>query len=284
MLDPEAVRTLLAVVDEGTFDAAAKALHVTPSAVSQRIKALEQRTGRVLLIRAKPARLTESGAAIARYGRQLALLEQDTAGALGLAETPTAIQVAVNADSLNTWFRKVVQELAGDDEITLSVLRDDQDHTAEALRQGLVVAAVTSMPEPVQGCSVRPLGSMRYHAVASRSFARRWRGVALDEVPVVVFDEKDDLQDAFCHRITGKPASSRRYLLPDGPVFEDAVTAGAGWALLSEHQVARHRALVLLYPDSPVDVPLYWQQWKLDSSLLQRVASLVFHASRFELH
>ncbi|WP_184698318.1 LysR family transcriptional regulator ArgP [Saccharothrix tamanrassetensis] len=284
MLDAESVRTLLAVVDEGTFDAAARALHVTPSAVSQRIKALEQRTGRVLLVRAKPARLTESGAVIARYGRQLALLEQDAFAELGLAERPTPIQVAVNADSLSTWFRAAVRELASDDGIVLGLLRDDQDHTAESLRRGLVVAAVTSSPQPVQGCGVRPLGSMRYHAVADRAFAKRWQDKALCDVPVVVFDEKDDLQDAFCRSVTGRSASGHRHLLPDGPVFEDAVAAGAGWALLSEHQVKRHRRLVHLHPDQPVDVPLYWQQWKLDSPPLKRVAEAVFRAARGELH
>ncbi|RKT56092.1 LysR family transcriptional regulator ArgP [Saccharothrix australiensis] len=283
MLDPEAVRTLLAVVDEGTLDAAARTLHITPSAVSQRIKALEQRTGRVLLVRAKPARLTPSGAVVARYARQLALLEQDAFAGLGLVERPTPIQVAVNADSLSTWFRAVVRELAADDGLVLGVLRDDQDHTAEALRQGLVVAAVTSSPRPVQGCRVRPLGRMRYHAVASRAFARRWSDAPLDELPVVVFDEKDDLQDAFCRSVTGRPASAHRHVLPDGPVFEDAVAAGAGWALLSEHQVRRHRRLTHLHPDRPVDVPLHWQQWKLDSPPLQRVADAVFRAAREEL-
>ncbi|MBW4716904.1 LysR family transcriptional regulator ArgP [Saccharothrix obliqua] len=284
MLDPEAVRTLLAVVDEGTFDAAAQALHVTPSAVSQRIKALEQRTGRVLLVRAKPARLTASGVVVARYGRQLALLEQDAIAGLGVAGRPTPVQVAVNADSLSTWFRAVVRELARDDGIVLGLLRDDQDHTAEALRLGLVVAAVTSSPRPVQGCRVHPLGGMRYHAVAARSFAKRWGDRPLSELPVVVFDEKDDLQDAFCRAMTGHPAAPHRHHLPDGPVFEDAVVAGAGWALLSEHQIARHRGLVRLFPDRPVDVPLHWQQWKLDSPALQRVADAVFRAARAELH
>ncbi|MFD7654256.1 LysR family transcriptional regulator ArgP [Actinosynnema sp. NPDC059797] len=284
MLDPECVRTLLAVVDEGTFDAAAKALHVTPSAVSQRVKQLEQRTGRVLLVRSKPARLTDSGAVIARYGRQQALLDRDAREALGLVEDPTPIPVAVNADSLSTWFRRVVKELAGDDGLVLTVRREDQDHTAELLRQGLVVAAVTSSPRPVQGCRVRPLGSIRYHAVAAGRFARRWADRPLHEAPVVVFDAKDDLQDAFCRELTGRDAATRRHHLPDGHVFEDAVAAGAGWALLTEHQVRRHRGLVHLAPDRPVDVPLHWQQWKLDSPPLARVADAVFRAAAAELH
>ncbi|MDQ2584116.1 LysR family transcriptional regulator ArgP [Saccharothrix yanglingensis] len=287
MLDPECVRTLLAVVDEGTFDAAAKVLHVTPSAVSQRVKQLEQRTGRVLVVRAKPARLTESGAVIARYGRQQALLDHDALTALGLVEDPTPIAVAVNADSLSTWFRRVVKELAADDGLVLAVRRDDQDHTADLLRQGLVVAAVTSSPRPVQGCRARPLGSIRYHAVASKRFVRRHldAGTPLHEAPVVVFDEKDDLQDAFCRAETGHPAAAgRRHHLPDGHVFEDAVVSGAGWALLTEHQIARHRGLVHLAPGRPVDVPLHWQQWKLDSPPLARVADAVLRAAAAELH
>lgn len=286
MLDPECVRTLLAVVDEGTFDAAAKALHVTPSAVSQRIKLLEQRTGRVLLVRSKPARLTDSGAVIARYGRQQALLDRDAREALGLVEDPTPIPVAVNADSLGTWFRRVVRELATDEGLVLTVRRDDQDHTAELLRQGLVVGAVTSSPQPVQGCVVRPLGSIRYHAVATKRFARRWLadGQPLHDAPVIVFDEKDDLQDRFCRELSGHNASAHRHHLPDGHVFEDAVVAGAGWALLTEHQIAAHRRLVHLAPDRPVDVLLHWQQWKLDSPPLARVADAVFRAAAAELH
>ncbi|NUR39861.1 MAG: LysR family transcriptional regulator, partial [Streptomyces sp.] len=77
------VRTLLAVVDEGTFDAAAAVLRLTPSAVSQRVKALEQRTGRVLLVRAKPVRPTESGEVVVRFARQLARLERDAWSELG---------------------------------------------------------------------------------------------------------------------------------------------------------------------------------------------------------
>lgn len=285
MLDPECVRTLLAVVDEGTFDAAAKALHVTPSAVSQRIKLLEQRTGRVLLVRSKPAKLTDSGAVIARYGRQQALLDRDAREALGLIEDPTPIALAVNADSLATWFRRVVKESATDEGLVLTVRRDDQDHTADLLRQGLVVAAVTSSPQPVQGCVVRPLGSIRYHAVASKRFERRWLsdGRPLHDAPVIVFDEKDDLQDRFCREVSGRDASAHRHHLPDGHVFEDAVVAGAGWALLTEHQIAAHPRLVHLAPERPVDVLLHWQQWKLDSPPLARVADAVFRAAAAEL-
>ncbi|WP_143218996.1 ArgP/LysG family DNA-binding transcriptional regulator [Actinokineospora bangkokensis] len=286
MLDPECVRTLLAVVDEGTLDAAAKALHVTPSAVSQRIKQLEQRTGRVLLVRGKPARLTEPGEVVARHGRAQALLDHDTRVALGLLDEPARIAVAVNADSLSTWFRRAIAALAGTDGVVLTVHRDDEGHTADWLRRGQVIAAVNTDPTVVQGCRSTPLGSMRYHAAATASFAaRRLSEVdGLAAAPVVAFDEKDRLQDAFCRARTGKPASDHRHFVADSHAFEEAVSAGLGWAMLTEHQVRRYPDLVLLAPDHPVDVPLHWQQWKLDSPTLSAVAAAVTSAARAELH
>jgi len=164
------VRTLLAVADEGTFDAAAAALSVTPSAVSQRVKALEQRTGRVLVTRTKPARLTESGRVVVRFARRLTQLERDARNELGMSgpDEPVRLSIAVNADSLDTWFLPALARVPADPPICFELHREDQDHTTALLREGTVMAAVTSSSTPVQGCSVRPLGDMRPR--------RSWRG------------------------------------------------------------------------------------------------------------
>lgn len=166
----EQLRTLAAVIEHGTFDRAAEALHVTSSAVSQRIKALEQQTGRVLLLRTKPARPTKSGSVVVRLARQVALLESEAMDELGLegAGARPRIPLVVNADSLATW---VLPALAGVDRTSFEVTIDDQDHSIDRLREGTAMAAITSDPNPVQGCIARPLGIMRYRAVASRAFA-----------------------------------------------------------------------------------------------------------------
>lgn len=278
----EQVRTLLAVVDEGTFDAAAAALRVTPSAVSQRVKALEQRTGRVLLQRTKPVRPTESGAVLVRYARQLARLERDAWGELGLsgAGEPTRVSVAVNADSLATWFLPALTRVAG---LCFELHREDEDHTAALLREGLVMAAVTTAADPKPGCTVRPLGRMRYLPVAAPEFTAAHLGgrplpKALSEAPVVVFDRKDDLQDAFARRLGRGAAGSLRHLVPTSEGFLDAVAAGLGWGMVPEVQAGPLLAedrLVLLAPEEWMDVTLYWQQWKLDSPALAALADAV---------
>ncbi|WP_225847141.1 LysR family transcriptional regulator ArgP [Streptomyces sp. HPF1205] len=280
------VRTLLAAVDEGTFEAAAEVLHVTPSAVSQRVKALEQRTGRVLLLRTKPVRLTESGEVVVRFGRQLTRLERDAAEELGIGERtgPATLPIAVNADSLATWFLPALAGLGEDLGVCFDLHRDDQDHTAHLLRQGRVMAAVTSSPEPVQGCSVRPLGRMRYRAMAAPGFVARHLADGspsdlLPSAPVVVFDRKDDLQDRFLRELApGRPPGRFRTYVPSSESFVEAVAAGLGWGMIPDAQAAAHRAagtLTDLAPTRPVDVALYWQQWKLDSPALAAVAEAV---------
>ncbi|MFE7763245.1 LysR family transcriptional regulator ArgP [Streptomyces sp. NPDC057438] len=288
-LPADLVRTLLTVVDEGTFDAAAAALHVTPSAVSQRVKALEQRVGRVLLVRAKPVRTTESGEVIVRFARQLARLEHDAHTALGMtgADETTRVSIAVNADSLATWFLPALTRVPEELRPCYELLREDEQHTARLLREGLVTAAVTSAPDAVAGCSVRPLGRMRYLPCASPGFAERWLGAGTDvpledvitDAPVVFFDRRDDFQNVFVRRLTrGRPAGARRHYVPTSEGFADAVASGMGWGMVPAAQAEPLLAagrLVDLAPERPVDTPLFWQQWKLDSPTLTAVADAV---------
>ncbi|MFE0731700.1 LysR family transcriptional regulator ArgP [Streptomyces antibioticus] len=281
------VRTLLAVVDEGTFDAAAAALHVTPSAVSQRVKALEQRTGRVLLLRTKPVRPTESGEIVVRFARQLARLERDTRSELGMSDAgePARVTVAVNADSLATWFLPALSRVPREPPLRFELFREDETRTAELLREGVVMAAVTSSPDAVAGCSVRALGTMRYLAAASPEFAVRYLdglplAEALTGAPVIIFDRSDDLQDGFVRELGrgAGQASGIRHAVPSSEGFAASVAAGLGWGMVPEAQadaLLRSGGLVSLAPDRPLDVPLYWQQWKLDSPALAALSRAV---------
>ncbi|KUH40787.1 MULTISPECIES: LysR family transcriptional regulator ArgP [Streptomyces] len=290
------VRTLLAVVDEGTFDAAAAALHVTPSAVSQRVKALEQRTGRVLLMRTKPVRPTESGQVVVRFARQLTTLERDAQRELGLAARPhgTRLPIAVNADSLATWFLPALTRVPQSPPICFDLHREDEAHTAALLREGKVMAAVTSSAEPVVGCTVRPLGLARYLPVASPRFAAHHLSNGplercLPDAPVILFDRRDELQDRFVRSLTpdGSGAGRLRHHVPTSEGFCDAVAAGLGWGLVPEPQaepLLQSGALTQLSPGRPVDVPLYWQQWKLDVPALELVAKTIAAAAAESLH
>lgn len=284
-------RTLAAVVDAGTFEAAAAELSVTPSAVSQRVKQLEQRLGRVLVVRSKPVRVTEAGASVVRLARQLALLEHDALAAFGGGDAPSArpttVPLAVNADSLGTWFLPALARIADRHAVVFDLHRDDQDFTAGLLESGAVMGAVTSQAVPVAGCLVRPLGVMRYTAVATPAWVARWcpggpDAASLAVAPRVDFDRRDDLQGEYLRSLGTDGAEPPRHFVPASNDFATAIKLGLGWGLLPGFQSDAELASGELVPlgGNPVDVPLYWQQWNLGSPLLDAIADGITREAR----
>lgn len=286
---PAQLAALVAIADHGTFDAAARSLHVTPSAISQRIRALESAVGRVVVQRSTPCRPTSAGETLIRLARQSQLLYDEARGAL--ADGPGAridLPIAVNADSLATWFRDVVAGVATWDDVALRVHVEDQAFSADLLRSGDVLAAITSDPVAVQGCSVELLGTLRYVPAAAPAFAERWRrGRLLDwgRMPVVVFNEKDALQhDLLRARGIEVPAVVHR--VPTSADFLEAVRLGLGWGVIPEPQLRPGLAdgsLVALSAREHLDVPLHWQRWRLDSPALARLGDAVRSAARATL-
>jgi LysR family transcriptional regulator (chromosome initiation inhibitor) len=284
-IDSAQLATLAAVVDEGSFDAAAKSLQVTPSAVSQRIKALENHTGQVLVLRTRPSRPTAAGEALLRLARQVSLLETETLAAVrGVAEG-LLLPIAVNADSLNSWFLPALLAMGRDTYFDLR--QEDQDHSAELLRAGTVLAAVTADPVAVQGCRVQPLGRMRYLSVATPEFAERWLAdrplpEALSVAPMMVFNRKDALQHRLLRKVTRRRLDPPTHAIPSPGPFARAIRLGLGWGMVEEDAVEDELAagrLVEVAPGRYVDVPLYWQHWKLSSTVLDALTEAVRSAA-----
>jgi LysR family transcriptional regulator, chromosome initiation inhibitor len=285
-LNPAQLDALVAIAEHGSFEAAARSLHITPSAVSQRIRALEAAAGQVLISRGTPCRPTPHGEWLVRLGRQTRLLYDEAGQALtgaGAVELP----IAVNADSLAVWFGDVLAAVARWDSTALRLHVEDQAHSAELLRSGDVLAAVTSDPAVVQGCTAEPLGALRYVPAAAPWFADRWTGAGdaggvagepdWAAMPVVIFNVKDDLQYDLLRRHGVSAAPAVVHQVPASADFYVAVRAGLGWGVLPEPQARADLAagtLVRLSADV-VDVPLYWQRWRLDSPRLAALTDAV---------
>lgn len=282
-LNPGQLDALVAIAEHGSFEAAARELHITPSAVSQRVRALEAIAGQVLVSRGAPCRPTPHGERLVRLGRQTRLLYDEASEALG-AVTTVELPVAVNADSLTTWFRDVLATAAGWDGTAIRLQVDDQAYSQQLLRSGDVLAAVTSDPEAVQGCSVEPLGALRYVPAAAAAFAGRWRrGRAPDwaAMPAVVFGAKDDLQQDMLRRRGVPRLPPVVHQVPTSADFLAAVRIGLGWGMLPEPQARADLAagqLVRLSGDV-LDVPLFWQRWRLDSPRLTTLTDAVREAA-----
>ena len=283
MLDYPALAALAAVIREGGFERAAAALGVTPSAVSQRIRALEERVGTTLVVRCQPPKPTEAGAKLCAHVEQVRLLEGELVQGLPVLgeagrgnAAPVTLRVAVNADSLGSWFLPAMARFAERTGAFLDLVLDGEEHTAERLRSGEVLAAVTADPVPVPGCRIRPLGALRYVATASPGFLRRHapQGVdaaALARAPVLRFDRKDSLQARWAQEVLGILLDAPTHWVPSTQGFLDASLAGLGWALNPRQMADAHLAagrLVELVPGRPLDVALHWQHARLGARLL----------------
>jgi LysR family transcriptional regulator (chromosome initiation inhibitor) len=295
MLDYSALSALVAVVREGSFDRAARTLHVTPSAVSQRIRLLEERVGCALVVRDQPCRPTDTGRRLCQHVDRVRLLEQELQGVLpalapkGIARV--TLPVAVNADSLATWFAPAVAAFAAEAPVLMDVAVDDEDHTAQWLRSGAVLAAVTATARPAAGCDSRPLGAMRYVAAASPAFVRRHfaGGVgagSLSRAPSLVFNAKDELQARWVRRLCHRHVELPRHTLPSPQAFVAATLAGMGWGMHPQALIAgplKDGSLVELLPGSTLDVALHWQHARAASALLDGLGREVLRAARAAL-
>jgi LysR family transcriptional regulator (chromosome initiation inhibitor) len=294
MLDYPSLAAVAAVVQEGSFERAARALSVTPSAISQRIKLLEERLGTVLVVRGQPCTATDTGRLLCRHIEQVGMLEKDLHGTLphlaqskAPGERPT-LRVAVNADSLGTWFVNAIAAFRETEDVLLDVSLDDQEHTVNLLRSGHVLAAVTANAQPVQGCNSTALGRMTYVAVASPTFVKKYfrdgvTAATLAQAPTLTFNRIDRLQALWVRRACRRDVDTPTHWLPATQAFIDATVAGIGWGmnpitLVREHLEAGQ--LVELIPGRRLSVPLYWQHSRLQVPMLGRLTKAVISTAR----
>jgi len=280
---------LLAVVDAGSFELAAASLHLTPSAVSQRVSGLESAVGVPLLIRSRPIRLTGAGQRLVQYLRRSRLMAQEFLAELKAEEAmPPRIPVAVNNDTLGTWFLPELSPFLNRENILLEIILDDQDHTYSLFEKGLVLAGVSSEPEPMRGCRSQHLGFMRYRLLAQPEFAARFfpdgfTREAARKAPVMFFDRKDSLQEIFIERELGLPLGAYPiHYVPSSDPFVESIKLGMGYGMLPRQQYKELVAsgeLVDLVPGKYLDIHLYWHCWKIQSPKLELLTEQVLAAA-----
>lgn len=289
-LDARQCEAVLAVLDRGSFEQAAVDLHLTASAVSQRVRALEEVLGSALVVRSRPCRATPAGQRLLQYLRRAQLLEQDLqAEFAGDDAQPLSIAMAVNADSLASWFLPALAQFLLREQVLLDLTVDDQDHTYTLLESGHALGCISTEVHAMRGCIAERLGAMRYRCMASAEFRKRWFGRGMTRAtarraPVLAFNRKDQLQADFLLRHFGLPANAYPcHYIPASEPYMQAICLGLGWGMLPEVQMRDLQAsgaLLDLMPDRPTDVGLYWHRWKVQSPRLERLSATLIGAAR----
>lgn len=287
---------LNAVVQNGSFEAASRSLNLTQSAISQRIKQLEVRIGGIVVIRGRPCVPTELGLELCRHVEQVHLLELQLNRRLDEQTTqfgsrPATIRVAVNNDSLSTWFPAVIQRVSRELLVQLDITADDQDLTAKVLSKGEALAAVTSGAFPIQGFRRVLLGSMEYTAVAApefieKHFAQGCSPANLINSPCLSFDKVDTLPQKWILSTFGENIDVEGHRIPSFSGYLKSCKSGLGWGMMPTTSVSRDLtkgALVELVPNSQISIPLYWQASTKSSEILTKLAKIVMAEAKRHL-
>ncbi|WP_434595888.1 LysR family transcriptional regulator ArgP [Pseudomonas sp. R4-83] len=289
MFDYKLLSALAAVVEQAGFERAAQVLGLSQSAISQRIKLLEARVGQPVLIRGTPPAPTEIGRRLLNHVQQVRLLERDLQSvvpALDEEGVPDRLRIALNADSLATWWGQAVGDFCAAQHLLLDLIVEDQTVGLKRMRAGEVAACLCASERPVAGARSVLLGAMRYRALASPAFIERHfpqgvRAEQLPRTPALVFGPDDFLQHRYLASL-GVDGGFEHHLCPSSEGFIRLAEAGIGWGLVPELQVReqlRSGVLRELLPDKPIDVPLYWHHWRNGGQLLNLLTEQLLRSS-----
>ena len=291
MFDYKLIEALARVAQEGGFDKAANTLHITQSAVSQRVKLLEEQLGQILLARTTPPRITPAGRKLLKHYLQVKQLEDDlfeeTAPKGG--HNFTSLAIGLNADSLATWFLEAIQNFAKNEGVLFDIRMDDQEQTHRMLKNGDVVGCISTKDQPLQGCRIDYIGQMNYHMLAAPDFAAKWFPTGLTIIdaslaPAIIFNRKDELHQKLMQVALGAvPDTTSANYIPSAEKFADFIVAGLGYGMLPTQQsdpFTRNGQLVDLAPDYSVPVKLYWHCWNLKSKLLVKLTKQLTSSSK----
>lgn len=281
MLDYKLIEAMAMVVKEAGFDKAAEKLHITQSAVSQRVKLLEENTGQILIARTTPPTATSAGQKLLKHYLMVKRLEDDLSGEMKRPSNKrfTSIAIGLNSDSLAIWFLDAIHTFLLKEYVLLDIRVDDQDQTYRLLRDGEVMGCISTQEEPIQGCRIEFLGKMTYHMFATPEFAEQWfpNGFIIQDAiqaPAIVYNRKDDLHNKFFKHAFGTiPASMPVHYVPSSEKFLDFIAMGVGYGLMPLQQglpLVQDGRLINLMSDLHVPVKLFWHCWNLKSKLLEK--------------
>lgn len=282
MFDYKLIEALAMVALEGGFDKAAKALYITQSAVSQRVKLLEELTGQILIARTAPPHATSAGRKYLKHYLQVKRLEDDLMSEMGEAEHKefTSIAVGINADSLAFWLLEAIHPFLLEERVLLDIRVDDQEQTHRMLKDGEVMGCISTQEQPLQGCRIDYIGRMNYRMMAVPKFAARWfpDGLAIEDVrraPAIIFDRQDELHHKLLHQTLEEvPASIPTHYVPSVEKYPEYIAMGLAYGMLPDQQstpLLRTGQIIDLSPDCHVSVKLYWHCWNLKSDLLEKL-------------
>lgn len=294
-LDYKLLAALSAIIEAQSFDIAAKSLFISQSAISQRIKLLEEKIGQPVMIRSQPIELTLIGEQLLNHYKNIQQLENELLPEIlpNNPIKPIKVSLAVNADSIATWFIKALTPFLKVNRVELNLLLVPEDRTLEKLRTGEALGAVSVEEKPLKGFRSVKLGVMKYCLVASKNFYDEYfsEGVtqqSLKMAPAVSYDHKDNMHIHFIEKHFNLPANEYYcHSVGSSEAFVELAKQGVAYCLVPELQIEKELAsgdLVKLCPDKQLLISLYWHSWILVKGINKKLSQEIVKTGQIILN
>ena len=279
MLDYKLLEALAMVIKEDGFDKAAAKLFITQSAVSQRIKALEEQMGQILISRKSPIEATDKGKELIKHYHQVMKLEDD----LTQNQNNSSISIGLNEDSLATWFLRAIKPFFETGNSLIELIVDDQDQTSRLLKDGIVSGCISSSSVKIQGCSMQNLGKMEYTIVCTPVYYQKWfsSGFSIDSIkkaPTVIYNQKDKLHELYMKKIFhSNPVDYPIHYIPSTEQFLTMIEMNQSYGvvpLIQCYELIENKELIVLH-DNKLEIDLYWHYWNIDTRILNSLTKVL---------
>lgn len=292
MLNYKGIEALHAVIQWRHFESAANKLCITQSAVTQRIKTLEKYYGEPLLVRSSPPKPTPLGEQLIAHYKRVLILEDSLNTEHSNNKPKGTLSIALNRDSLETWFLKNLQQIDIMDNITLNIIADDQEKTLAYLRQGMVSACLATSKTPITGGVAHYLGDMAYHLVCSPDYAQRYfysrkQSEWFRDSVALQFDNNDHLHQKYLDKyFSNHDVEINYHVIPSVYGFKSYALQGYGYGLIPKIDIEpelQNKTLIDLLPNQTWRIPLYWHHWELESEIYQQFNRSLIQEARKSL-
>lgn len=281
-IDYKLIRLLDLVIKEQGFEKAASKLNITQSAVSQRIKSLENDFGELLVTRTLPPKPTELGKKLLKLLYHVNLMEQDIFDNGGVnIET---IPLAINADSLATWFLPSIQSVLDDANLRLDIRIDDETRTLDHLISGNAVGAISTYNKPIINGKCDYIGSLDYILAGTEEFAKKYfpKGVtkeSLLKAPVVSFCQNIDQHHIFLQQhFEIIPGNLVSHIVPSSEAYIKMILQSSACCMIPKQQIAAElndNKIINLVPDLVQHKRLYWHRYNLESEPIRKLTEAI---------
>jgi LysR family transcriptional regulator, chromosome initiation inhibitor len=293
MFDYSQLEALIAVSREGSFDGAARTLGLTPSAISQRIRKLEERVGAVLVKRVGDPIPTALGRLMCCHAETVRMLESQFLSSPGWSaplsgSNEVRIRIAVGEANLSTWFIEALKHDAADaTPKRLDLVIPSDGDVCGAMKSGEALAALSFEKRAMHGFKSIHLGTLIFRATASPDFIQRYfpgglTPEALALAPSLRHPGWESLIDQWTTQVCGASPALNGHTIPSFYGSVAACRSGLAWGLNPStmvDQLIHDGRLFELANDVVVKREVYWHYALLISDLLKPMTKSIRQAA-----